>query len=83
MQIRKGKGGVHLSHQDDFPLETECGCGNIARLAFTAMEGPNEEYYICDMHKNGLNGFWPHDVIAVAVYFCSKCAKPVTLFNQG
>ena len=87
MIIRKGTGGSCLTHQDAFSPTTKCICGGESRMAFVAMEDSEEEFYICDLHKNGekgeFGGFWPHDAIAVAVYFCRKCAKPVVLYNQG
>lgn len=48
-------------------------------------DGMSEDF-ICDMHENELSKggpFWPHDCIAVAVYFCETCAAAVTLWNQA
>jgi hypothetical protein len=39
---------------------------------------------ICRMHQNeGKGGYWPHDCVAVAVYFCRECFETTALFNQG
>lgn len=79
-----GKKGVTFSHQDDFPETTECTCGGNAEIAFVAYEGCKEQAFVCDLHTNPEGGdLWPHDAIAVAVYICTKCLKPVAVLNQG
>lgn len=84
MKVRKGKNGCFLSHQDEFPATTPCSCGGLSRIALVVKEETEEEFYVCDLHENkGKGGFWPHDAIAVAVYFCENCLKPVILFNQA
>lgn len=83
MKSEIGKKAVTLSWQNDFPETTRCKCGGLARIAFAVME-KNEDKYVCNLHKNeGKGGWWPHDGIAVAVYFCKKCFEPVTLWNQA
>lgn len=83
MKIRKGKEGKHLTWQDEFPETAKCSCGGTARMAFTARE-EDEEFYICNLYENdGKGGYWPHDAIAVAVYFCRECFKPITFWNQA
>ena len=84
MDVLKGEKGLDHSWQDSFPKKTKCGCGSIARIAFVAQEIGEEDSWICDLHDNeGRGGFWPHDAIAVAVYFCKECFEPVTLWNQA
>ena len=83
MKIAKGKAGTSLTFQKVFPVETKCECGSVARIAITLQE-ELEIDPVCNLHENkGEGGFWPHDAIAVAVYFCKKCFKPVTLWNQA
>ena len=83
MKIEKGTKGLDLTYQDPFPEKTECSCGKNARIAFVAQED-NEDEYISNLHKNeGKGNCWPHDAIAVAVYFCPECFKAVTLWNQA
>ena len=84
MEILKGEKGLELTWQDSFPKETECTCGGVARVAFVAQENSEEGEYISHLHHNiPREEFWPHDAISVAVYFCKKCFKPVTLWNQA
>ncbi len=81
MKIERGKEGIKLSFQDNFPEEATCGdCQSMARLALVLQENGNP---ICNLYKNGEDGFWPHDYIAVAIYFCRNCRKAITLWNQG
>ena len=80
----KGEKGVEFSQQDNFPLTATCSCGGQARIAFVAYEETGEESYVYELHKNnGKGDFWVHDTIAVAVYLCKKCLKPVVICNQG
>ena len=84
MEIAKGEKGCVLSWQADFYETTKCPkCDNITRIAFAAQEGPEETPYICHLHKNKEKEFWPHDAIAVAVYFCKNCFEATTLWNQA
>lgn len=79
-----GEKGLTFSHQQDFPKTATCICGGEGRIAFVAKELSGEEKYVCDLLKNEVpGGLWPHDAIAVAVYFCKKCLKPIAIFNQG
>lgn len=83
MRIEKGKEGTNLSWQKEFPEEVTCICGGTARIAFVAQE-TDEKYSICALHDNkGAGEFWPHDYIAVAVYFCRSCFLAVTRWNQA
>jgi hypothetical protein len=84
MKIVIGTKGLHLTQQDPFPSETNCKCGGMARIAFVAEEDEEINESISRLHKNeGKGGYWPHDLIAVAVYFCPECFKAVTLWNQA
>lgn len=86
MDIKKGTKGLDMTFQEDFPKKTQCCCGREAWIAFVAAEegGAKESEYICNLYENkGRGGFWPHDCIAVAVYFCTNCFKAVTLWNQA
>ena len=39
---------------------------------------------VCWLHENeGAGGFWPHDAVAVAVYFCKDCLETTSLYNQA
>jgi hypothetical protein len=84
MKITIGKEGLDQTHQSKFSEKTSCECGGVARIAFVCCEGSGEESYICDLHNNeGFGGFWPHDAVAVAIYFCKKCSNTVALYNQA
>ena len=83
MIIRKGEKCVSYSWQQDFPKTATCICGGEARIAFVAQEQTGEEFYIADLHVNLINNKWPHDAVAVAVYFCGKCLKSVAIMNQA
>lgn len=74
-----------MSWQKDFPEITICDdCDSEARLAFVAHEmEPEDEPHICSLYSNEPNSFWPHDSIAVAVYFCKRCGKCVAEYNQA
>lgn len=80
-----------ISFQDEF-LETTkcCRCGKEARLAFVAHEmdeetAANGGKYICQLYDNDPDGegFWPHDAVCVAVYFCRGCLETTALYNQA
>lgn len=84
MIVEKGTKGLDLTWQLSFTEETKCSCGKMARIAFVAKEEAEEERYISTLHENkGRGGFWPHDAVAVAVYFCPECFTAVTLWNQA
>ncbi len=80
------------SWQAEFPRNVKCvqrGCGGECRLGFVAHE-MNEKIiskggkYVCQIYENMKDKkLWPHDCIAVAVYFCEKCLEPTALFNQA
>ena len=77
---------VDQSWQAPFKDKTKCcKCGSTARLAFVCKEDEENEY-IADMYKNkkATGGkAWPHDAVAVAVYFCEKCLETTSEFNQA
>ncbi len=84
-----GTSGLEKSWQQSFPKKTKCcKCKSNARIAFVTHEGfddKNDKKLICQMHRNEFNKgpFWPHDAIAVAVYFCEKCSESTSLYNQA
>ncbi len=83
MKVFLGETGLDKSWQEPFPPETRCSCGAMARIAFVAYED-KEKDYVCRHHENeGEGGYWPHDAIATATYFCRRCFKPITLWNQA
>ncbi len=82
MKVTIGKDGAANTYQDDFRTAIHCECGSEAHLAFVAIE-EIEDVYVSSLHKNGQDGFWPHDAIAVAIYFCRKCGKPIARYNQA
>ena len=88
--VEIGEKGLNNSWQAPFEKITECDCGGEARIAFVASEHPSEEEKgkpmaeaVPNLHENKPGEMWPHDCIAVAVYFCKECLKPVAKFNQG
>jgi len=87
MIICKIETGLELSHQDKFPETCACcKCGKKARVALVAFEGTYEDRYVCESRcPEEPPVFWPHDAIAVAVYFCvdHKCGTATTLWNQA
>jgi hypothetical protein len=84
MKVEIGNKGLKNTHQEEFPETTECFlCSETSRIAFVAFE-EDEDKYICELHKNIPDKkYWPHDAIAVAVYFCSKCFHPQVIWNQA
>ncbi len=89
-----GNEGLEKTWQADFPKTAKCQCGGEARHAFTVFEdgekadrpaGNLPPASICQLHPNDPDGdgFWLHDVCAVAVYFCKKCLNPVAKYNQA
>lgn len=87
-----GKDGIGLSWQADFPENVKCHkCKKNARLAFVVFEehgnkAQKKKPYVCCLWHNGEGGkFWPHDAVAVAVYFCEnvKCAAATAQWNQA
>jgi hypothetical protein len=84
MEVVIGEKGLGNSWQNEFSPTATCECGGKARIAFVAMENSREGDFVADLHENeGKGGFWPHDAIAVAVYFCKECLNPVAVFNQA
>ena len=88
-----GKDGLNKTWQTEFPEITKCcRCGAEARIGFVAYEGIDDDdspiyprnhvQYVVDLHKNEGPG-WPHDCIAVAIYFCRECLEPTALYNQA
>ena len=94
MKFILGKAGLKHSWQDEFPETTRC-CGNSAimtdgrcsgeaRIAFVASEDSgNTDPYVCLLHKSEKGKFWPHDAIAVAVYFCPLCGEVTAIYTQA
>lgn len=95
MKVSLGKDSTEKTWQRKFPDSTECcRCGGNAEIAFVAHEGQDKDdkpiyprdfkQFVCDFHKNeGKGKLWPHDCIAVAVYFCRDCLETTALYNQG
>lgn len=88
MEITKGLDGLVQSWQAPFPPVTKCcRCGGEARVGFVAHEGRHKDDWgphLCDMRDNGGKGdLWPHDCVAVAVYFCRDCLETTALYNQA
>lgn len=86
MEVTLGAAGTVQSWQEDFKPTVTCDCcGGTARLAFVAYELGNDDQNVCDLYDNDCadDKFWPHDCIAVAVYFCGKCCKPCVDWNQA
>ena len=89
MKVYLGETGLKKTWQQEFKPTAKCKCGGTARIAFVAFErgherGVEQQYVYC-LHDNKgkKGGYWPHDVIAIAVYFCPKCFKVVTDWNQA
>ncbi len=92
MDVTIGERGLDKTWQKSFPVDTECcRCGGPSRIAFVAHEGIDEsvgedEEAVWKIHlnKGGDGGaYWPHDRVAVAVYFCEDCLEPTALYNQA
>lgn len=92
MEIYLGDDGLKETWQANFPAIATCShCyTTTARIAFVAKEEydgskpTDRQKFVCDLHKNGEDKkFWPHDCIAVAVYFCESCAKVSAYYNQA
>ncbi len=73
-----------FSHQGDFANTMSCDCGGTAPLAFVAYEDGKKEGKdcVCGQYIVSDDTVWPHDCIAVAVYICTKCMKPIANMNQ-
>ena len=93
-QVYLGERGLDKTYQWNFKPEEKCShCGSPSRIAFVMREEVDEKNpdssvpYIYEMHENtwghGKGEYWPHDVTATAVYFCTKCAEATALSNQG
>ena len=83
MKTAIGKEAIVLTYQTKFPETINCTCGGEARIALAFREDSTDQS-ICGLHENkGVGNFWPHDSIAVAVYFCRKCFNCLTKWNQA
>ena len=79
------------SWQAEFPKTVKCEkCGGVCRCALTLMEGrsnaelPVGEPFVTSLHPNkGPGGYWPHDAIAFALYFCRDCFNAQVEWNQA
>ena len=89
MEVTLGNDGLSKTWQAKFPETTTCcRCKGEARIGFVAHEGidarDRKAPRVYRMHPNkGKGGYWPHDFVAVAVYFCRKCLETTALYNQG
>ena len=87
MKVTLGKAGLTTTFQEDFPETTKCcRCKGEARIGFVVHEGSpgDKQKFLCSLHKNeGKGGYWLHDCVAVAVYFCRECLEATALYNQG
>lgn len=91
MDATIGPEGLDKTWQKEFPSTVNCAyCGAKARHAFTVHEGITEKIddTVSGLHPNTMSesdgAFWPHDVIAVAVYFCTTgFCEPTARYNQG
>lgn len=86
--FKVGEPGLNNSWQAKFPKITNCvHCGGESRIGFVTQEthDSSEERLVCDLHENDPDGagFWPHDAVAVAVYFCKQCLETSSLYNQA
>ena len=90
MIVELGDRGLENSYQAPFPDHVECvHCSGSALPVVSLMEekGPEGDS-ICKLpHPVTATGkyasYWPHDLVAFAIYLCPKCLKPTALFNQG
>ena len=80
----------NLSWQEEFPKTVKCvqkNCKGECRLGFIAYEAGRKgtkEKFLCEIYENMKdNKLWPHDCVAVAVYFCEKCLEVTALYNQA
>lgn len=86
---RTPKGVAQLSFQQPSSVGVTCvECGGRARLAFVAHEVElirSQESFVFDVRLNAFDqeGYWPHDAIVVAVYFCRKCCAGVVRWKQA
>jgi hypothetical protein len=89
MKITFGEKGLKKTWQRAFLATTKCcRCPGTARIAFVAHEGMDPDdrrrKFVTRLHANkGKGGYWPHDRIAVAVYFCQECCETTALYNQA
>ena len=84
--VEVGVNGLGNSQQETFMPVVCCAyCGEKAHIAFTAMEYPNVpgEVYVCNDRPTNVNGIWPHDLTAFAVYICPSCGKATAEWNQS
>jgi hypothetical protein len=89
MKVTLGEDGLQQTWLARFPETAKCcRCNGVARIGFVAHEGMTEADrqgpFVCDLHPNGGKGaYWPHDCVAVAVYFCRNCMETTALYNQA
>jgi len=92
LEVTIGKEGLRRTWQEEFPETTECvHCQGESRIGFTVFEHPagvslvQDRRFVCDLHPNdpGGEGYWLHDCVAVAVYFCRECLEATALYNQA
>ena len=81
--------GKKLTFQKDWKKKVDCANCKESKAEFVHAfrEEGNAEHVnqnlICEMHKNTLGHFWPHDCIAVGLYLCRQCGKITALWNQA
>jgi hypothetical protein len=86
MKVSFGDDAVVKTWQDDFPLQVKCvKCGDPdSRIAFVAHEfEATRKFAVCQLHESMPGALWPHDAIAVAVYFCPTCLEVTAKWNQA
>jgi hypothetical protein len=80
-----GEEGCTFSWQEPFPNKTKCHCcGGTSRLGFVVHEGFESEFPLSHLYQSEAEeGYWFHDVCAVAVYFCKECFEGTVIHNQA
>jgi len=86
--VHIGRSADVYSWQGPFAPEEKCHkCGKTTRLALVVKEqcGSKTLVYVSNLYGNEPDAFWPHDAVAVAIYFCIDvaCAKATAIWNQA
>jgi len=83
-KVSVGPEGRKNSWQGEFSPKSVClHCGATSRFAFSVKEESGEDQYVCDLYDNKKDKMWPHDAVAVAIYFCENCLETTSKYNQA
>ena len=73
--------GKEITYQQAFLLKSSCS--KCERDTHLMMLIDDDESLIAGQNPPTKKGIWPHDAMAIALYFCCSCGVITARWNQG